>query len=138
MSKRNLALIGATIVSIIYGVTFTIAKDVMPAYIDAFGFILLRVGGSVLLFWLTWLFMPKEKIALGDFPRIIAAAEIGEVRLNPLKKVSILNATPKKAAAIILGKSPKAIFSLGIKSHVSQKSSTEPPTRSKINPKASI
>jgi hypothetical protein len=69
---------------------------------------------------------------------IITAAEIGEVRLNPLKKVSILNATPKKAAAIILGKSPMAIFSLGIKSHVSQKSSTEPPTRRKINPKASM
>ena len=64
MSKRNLALIGATIVSIIYGVTFTIAKDVMPLYIDAYGFILLRVGGSVIIFWLVWLFMPKEKILL--------------------------------------------------------------------------
>ena len=71
MSKRKLALIGATIVSIIYGVTFTIAKDVMPAYIDAFGFIFLRVGGSVLLFWLTWLFMPKEKIAMGIFLELL-------------------------------------------------------------------
>jgi drug/metabolite transporter (DMT)-like permease len=61
MSKRNLALVGATLVSIIYGLTFTIAKDVMPQYIDAFGFIFLRVGGSTLLFWLAWLFMPKEK-----------------------------------------------------------------------------
>ena len=34
MSKRNLALVAATMVSIIYGVTFTIAKDVMPKYID--------------------------------------------------------------------------------------------------------
>ena len=36
---------------------------------------------------------------------IITAALMGEVRLNPLKNVSILKATPKKAAAIILGKS---------------------------------
>ena len=36
---------------------------------------------------------------------IITAAEIGEVKLNPLKKVSMFKATPKKAAAIILGKS---------------------------------
>jgi len=30
-------------------------------------------------------------------------AEIGEVKLNPLKKESIFKATPKKAAHIILG-----------------------------------
>ena len=36
---------------------------------------------------------------------IITAALMGEVRLNPLKKVSMLKATPKKAAAIIRGKS---------------------------------
>ena len=40
------------LVSIIYGITFTIAKDVMPKYVEPFGFILLRVGGSVFLFWL--------------------------------------------------------------------------------------
>ena len=55
MSKRSWALVAATLVSIIYGVTFTIAKDVMPKYVDAFGFIVMRVGGSVLLFWLIWL-----------------------------------------------------------------------------------
>jgi hypothetical protein len=57
--SRNVALFGATIVSVIYGITFTIAKDVMPQYIDAYGFILLRVGA--MLYWLSWLFMPKEK-----------------------------------------------------------------------------
>ena len=77
MSKRYLALIAATFVSIIYGVTFTIAKDVMPSYVLPFGFIVLRVGGSVLLFWFIWLFMPKEKIDRSDFPRIIAAAFFG-------------------------------------------------------------
>jgi hypothetical protein len=55
-------LFGATIVSVIYGITFTIAKDVMPQYIDAYGFILLRVRRRhALFFWLSWLFMPKEK-----------------------------------------------------------------------------
>jgi hypothetical protein len=49
MSRRNVALFGATIVSI-YGITFTIAKDVMPQYIDAYGFILLRVSGAMLCF----------------------------------------------------------------------------------------
>ena len=111
MSKRNLALIGATIVSIIYGVTFTIAKDVMPAYIDAFGFILLRVGGSVLLFWLTWLFMPKEKIALGDFPRIIAAAFFG-VAFNMLTFFKGLSLTSPISAAVIMVSTPMIVLVL--------------------------
>lgn len=111
MSKRNLALIGATIVSIIYGVTFTIAKDVMPLYIDAYGFILLRVGGSVLLFWLVWLFMPKEKIALNDFPRIIAAAFFG-VAFNMLTFFKGLSLTSPISAAVIIVSTPMIVLTL--------------------------
>ena len=59
MTKRNLALLAATLVSIIYGMTFTIAKDVMPQYLDAYGFIVLRVGGATLLFWLVWILMKQ-------------------------------------------------------------------------------
>ena len=111
MSKRNLALIGATIVSIIYGVTFTIAKDVMPFYIDAYGFILLRVGGSVLLFWLVWLFMPKEKIAISDFPRIIAAAFFG-VAFNMLTFFKGLSLTSPISAAVIMVSTPMIVLTL--------------------------
>ena len=111
MSKRNLALIGATIVSIIYGVTFTIAKDVMPLYIDAYGFILLRVGGSVVLFWLIWLFMPKEKIALHDFPRIIAAAFFG-VAFNMLTFFKGLSLTSPISAAVIMVSTPMIVLTL--------------------------
>ena len=111
MSKRNLALIGATIVSIIYGVTFTIAKDVMPVYIDAYGFILLRVGGSVILFWLIWLFMPKEKIVLTDFPRIIAAAFFG-VAFNMLTFFKGLSLTSPISAAVIMVSTPMIVLTL--------------------------
>jgi drug/metabolite transporter (DMT)-like permease len=111
MSKRNLALIGATIVSIIYGVTFTIAKDVMPLYIDAYGFILLRVGGSVILFWLVWLFMPKEKIALNDFPRIVAAAFFG-VAFNMLTFFKGLSLTSPISAAVIMVSTPMIVLTL--------------------------
>jgi len=67
MNKRIWALIAAWTVAIIYGVTFTIAKDVMPKYIDAFGFILLRVGGAAIFFWLISLFVKTEKIKKEDF-----------------------------------------------------------------------
>jgi drug/metabolite transporter (DMT)-like permease len=111
MSKRNLALVGATLVSIIYGLTFTIAKDVMPRYIDAFGFIFLRVGGATILFWLAWLFMPKEKIALGDFPRIIAAAFFG-VAFNMLTFFKGLSLTSPISASVIMVSTPMIVLVL--------------------------
>jgi drug/metabolite transporter (DMT)-like permease len=111
MSKRNLALFAATIVSIIYGVTFTIAKDVMPKYIDAYGFILIRAGGSMLLFWLVWLFTPKEKIERNDFPRIIAAAFFG-VAFNMLTFFKGLSLTSPISAAVIMVTTPMIVLVL--------------------------
>jgi len=111
MSKRTFALIAATMVSAIYGLTFTVAKDVMPHYIDAYGFILLRVGGASILFWLIWLFMPKEKIALNDFPRIIAAAFFG-VALNMLTFFKGLSMTSPIAASVIMVTTPIIVLIL--------------------------
>ena len=111
MSKRNLALIGATIVSIIYGVTFTIAKDVMPKHIDAFGFILLRVGGTTLLFWIISLFIKTEKIEKVDFPRIIAAAFFG-VALNMLTFFKGLSYTSPIMGAVIMVTTPMIVLVL--------------------------
>ena len=111
MSKRNIALFGATLVSIIYGVTFTIAKDVMPAYIDAYGFILLRVTGATLLFWICWFFMPKEKIDLGDFPRILAAAFFG-VAFNMLTFFKGLSLTSPISASVIMVTTPMIVLVL--------------------------
>ena len=117
MSKRNLALIGATIVSIIYGLTFTIAKDVMPKYVKADGFILMRVGGSTILFWLVWLFtrlpetVRKEKIERADFPRIIWAAFFG-VALNMLSFFKGLTLTTPISASVIMVSTPMIVLVL--------------------------
>ena len=111
MSKRNFALIGATIVSIIYGVTFTIAKDVMPKYIGAFGFILLRAGGATLLFWIVAMFIKTEKIEKADFPRIIAAAFFG-VALNMLTFFKGLSYTSPIMGAVIMVATPIIVLVL--------------------------
>ena len=111
MSKRNWALFAATLVSIIYGVTFTIAKDVMPKYVDAFGFIILRVGGSVVLFWLLSFFGPKEKIAKADFPRIIAAALFG-VAINMLTFFKGLSYTSPIMGAVLMVTTPMIVLVL--------------------------
>ena len=111
MSKRNLALIGATLVSLIYGLTFTIAKDVMPQYIMPFGFIVLRVGGAVLLFWAVSFLGPKEKIARGDFPRIAAAALFG-VAINMLTFFKGLSYTSPISASVIMVTTPIIVLIL--------------------------
>ncbi len=111
MSKRNWALVAATLVSIIYGVTFTIAKDVMPKYVEPFGFITMRVGGSVILFWLIYFFGPKEKIALEDFPRIVAAALFG-VALNMLTFFKGLSYTSPIMGAVLMVTTPMIVLVL--------------------------
>jgi len=111
VSKRKWALIAATLVSIIYGVTFTIAKDVMPKYVEPFGFIAMRVGGAVILFWLVSFFGPKEKIALGDFPRIIAAAFFG-VALNMLSFFKGLSYTSPIMGAVLMVTTPMIVLIL--------------------------
>lgn len=111
MGKRNLALTAATLVSVIYGVTFTIAKDVMPVYVKPFGFIALRVGGSVILFWLVAFFATKEKVDLKDFPRVIAAAFFG-VALNMLTFFEGLSLTSPIMASVLMVTTPMIVLVL--------------------------
>ena len=111
MSKRIWALIAATFVSLIYGLTFTIAKDVMPKYIEPYGFIVIRVGGATLLFWLVSFFGPKEKIALADFPRIAAAALFG-VALNMLTFFKGLSYTSPIMSSVLMVTTPMIVLVL--------------------------
>ena len=111
MSKRNLALIGATIVSVIYGLTFTVAKDVMPIYINAYGFIVLRVFGATILFWIVSFFFKTEKIENKDFLRIIACAFFG-VALNMLTFFKGLSYTSPISAAVIMVSTPIIVLIL--------------------------
>ena len=74
MNSRVLALFAALGATTIYGMNHTIAKVVMPHYIGAFGFIMLRVVGAAILFWTVSLFTPKEKIERKDYLRIFLGA----------------------------------------------------------------
>lgn len=111
MSKRNWALIGATFVSIIYGATFTVAKDVMPIYVAPFGLILIRVLGASILFWIISIFGPNEKIALSDFPRIMAAAFFG-VAFNQLTFFKGLSYTSPISASVLMVTAPIIVLIL--------------------------
>lgn len=77
MNNRLFALLAATMASAIYGVNHTIAKGLMPDIIGAYGFILLRVAGAAIIFWLISFFYPSEKIDKKDWFRIIGCSFTG-------------------------------------------------------------
>lgn len=83
MDRRLLAILAATATETIYGINHTVAKDLMPHVIQPFGFIVVRVGGAALLFWILSLFTKSEKIDRKDWWRIFACAIFGMV-LNML------------------------------------------------------
>lgn len=100
--KAHLALL---IVNIIYGLNYSIAKEVMPEYVMPFAFVLMRVGGALILFWLASAFFIKEKIDRKDFPRIALLAFFG-VAVNQLLFLKGLSLTSPINASIIMLSNP--------------------------------
>lgn len=111
MNSRSWALVCAWIVAIIYGVTFTVAKDVMPKYVDPYGFIVMRVAGATILFWLVSFLGPKEKIAKNDFFRIAACAFFG-VAFNMLTFFKGLSYTSPIMGAVLMVTTPMIVLVL--------------------------
>lgn len=102
LSKKSLAFAAAFLVQVFYGVTFTFANDVIDGdYIKPYGFILLRLLGATLLFWLFSFLAPKEKISPKDFLIFIAAAFFG-VALNMLTFFKGLSYTTPIHASVIM------------------------------------
>ncbi len=101
MSNRTLAIIAAFFATLIYGLNHTIAKEVMPTYVQPFGFIFLRVSGAALLFWFIAPFAPKQKIDRSDWWRIIVCAIMGMV-INMLAFFKGLQlSTPINSAVLV-------------------------------------
>lgn len=105
MNTRTLALIAVSIATLIYGVTFTIAKDVMPLYVKPYGLILLRVSGATIVFWIAGLFVKANKIEKSDFKKIFVAAFFG-VGLNMLTFFKGLSLTTPISASVMMVTSP--------------------------------
>jgi drug/metabolite transporter (DMT)-like permease len=101
VSNRNLAIIAAFFATLIYGLNHTIAKEVMPIYVQPFGFIFLRVSGVAVLFWMIAPFAPKQKIDRSDWWRIIVCAIMGMV-INMLAFFKGLQlSTPINSAVLV-------------------------------------
>jgi drug/metabolite transporter (DMT)-like permease len=80
MNSRGFAIFALFMVQLLYGLNYTIAKTVMNEnFIKPFGFVLLRVIGATILFWILSLFVPKEKIEIKDYLKLMVASLFGVV-----------------------------------------------------------
>jgi drug/metabolite transporter (DMT)-like permease len=110
MSKRNLGLLAAFGATLIYGFNHTIAKNVMPIYIEPFGFVLLRVMGAAILFWFLSIFFKNQKIDKKDWLRILLCSFLGMV-INMLAFIKGLQLSTPINSSVLITIVPILVFS---------------------------
>ena len=109
MKNTTLGFLAALGATVIYGLNHTIAKNVMPVYISPFGFILLRVLGAAILFWIASIFVKYERIERKDWPRLIACSFLGMV-INMLAFFKGLELSTPVNSSVIITISPIIVF----------------------------
>ena len=109
MSNRSLGFLAAFGATLIYGLNHTVAKNVMPIYIGPYAFILLRVIGASILFWIVSLFIKTEKIDKKDWPRIILCSFLGMV-INMLAFFKGLELSTPVNSSVMITLSPIIVF----------------------------
>jgi len=111
VNKRIWAILAATGASFIYGVNHTLAKGLMPNHIEAYGFVMLRVLGAAIVFWLVSLFVKSEPIQRRDWPRILLCAALG-MFINMLLFFKGLSLSTPINSSVIVTISPILVFVL--------------------------
>lgn len=109
MNKTVQAHLAILLANIIYGANYSIAKEVMPAYIQPFAFVLIRVGGALTLFLMVSTLIVKEKIDKKDIPRLALLGVCG-VAINQLMFLKGLSLTTPINASIIMISNPIVVL----------------------------
>lgn len=107
--KSHLALL---VLNLMYGANYVVAKGLMPNVIGANGFILLRVLGATILFWIIYAFQ-YQKIAPKDFLRLAACGLFG-VAINQLFFFNGIMITSPINAPIIMTTTPIIVLVLSM------------------------
>ena len=113
MNKRLLAHLALFAANLIYGINYTVAKEVMPDYIEPLGFILVRVTGAVILFWLCYALFYYEKVKKGDLLKLAICGLFG-IAINQMLFFEGLNLTTPINAAVIMVTNPILVLLFGI------------------------
>jgi drug/metabolite transporter (DMT)-like permease len=88
------------IATFIFGCNYWISKALMPEYLQPMQIIFLRTWGCSVLFWLTSLFLPRERLDRRDWYRVIGCSLFG-VAINQTFFYNGLNLANPVDASII-------------------------------------
>ena len=105
MSNILRAHLAILFVNALYGANHVIAKGVMPNYLTPNVFILLRIAGATLLFWIIKLLFVRERVARKDL-LLLAVCAIFGVAVNQLFFFNGLNLSSSINAGIIMTINP--------------------------------
>lgn len=113
MPVSNLKVHGALlVVALIYGATYSIAKVVMPNWIEPFAFILIRVTAGATVFMIVWRFTAFEKIrSKKDYFRLLLCGIFG-VAANQLFFFKGLSLTTTISASVLMVSNPVIVIIL--------------------------
>ena len=103
--SNRYAYILLILVNLIYGANYCIAKSIMPAYIDPFGFIFYRVFISLIIFACIYFLFLRERILRSDWLRFISCGFFG-ITLNQLFFFKGISLTSSIHGALLMITSP--------------------------------
>ncbi|RYY95361.1 MAG: DMT family transporter, partial [Chitinophagaceae bacterium] len=104
--KAHAAVLGT---NLFFAANFSLVKMISPRLVAPFGLNIYRVGVSLLLFWLLWLFSPrKTRLARPDRARIITCGLTG-VAINQMLFIRGLTLTSGIHAALLMLTTPLLI-----------------------------
>lgn len=108
------AHIAVLLTNLFFAINYSLVKYISPSLIGPYALNLLRVGGSLLLFWILWLFA-RNKIRLNrkDMGRLIACGLLG-VTINQTLFVKGLTMTTAIHASLLMLCSPILITLLAL------------------------
>lgn len=95
--------------NIIYGVNYSVAKAVMPDHIKPLALVALRSISAASLFWITSLFLPKEKVSKKDIFYLFGCSFFGVV-INQVLFLIGLDYTSPVNSSIIISTNPIFAF----------------------------
>ena len=102
----HIALIAA---NVIYGVNYSVAKAVMPDYIKPLALVSIRSLVAVILFWVTSLFLPREKLTIKEILYLFGCSFFGVV-INQIFFLAGLNMTSPVNSSILISTNPIFAF----------------------------
>jgi len=111
ITPRHLAHLALLLVALIYGLNYSLAKDVMPDYVQPRAFILIRAVGATALFQLLSVFTARESLQARHYPRIILCGFLG-VAANQMLFFEGLNLTTPIPASVIMTVNPIMVMLL--------------------------